>query len=286
MEVLDNVVKISLAPSTAYAIKMTDQNDLSVVEAVGASNSQGELVINLPTKYTQYDGWFALEVSLLNDSVVYLDTVLSVRPLVPINTIVEYMEGKLTEEQAAEYESYVRHLINSIVGFEFNFVHKNLHTVGNGTDFVVTDDRILKVYSVKENNIVIWSNTDASQFPYEPWVNLRGIVRKETDTDNRLEGVIGWSTRYGSPIFRYGWDYVFEVDAGWPVIPQDIQNATLLLINDIACGNNRYYNKYISSVKGAINISYFQQVIAGTGNLYVDNILSKYVLESVRAKVL
>jgi hypothetical protein len=285
MEVLDYTVEVTLAPSTNYNIRMVDQNDLSVYTTTGTSNSQGRLIIVLPEKYTKYDGWFALEISLINGSVVYLDTVLSTRPLVSIPTIVSYMEGKVTEAKAIEYESVARNLIESIVGFPFAFVHKSLHVVGNGTDFVVTDDRILKVYSVTENNVVVW--TEGQEFEYAPWVNLRGIVKNEgADPFNRSESVISWySNHYGS-VFKRGWDYVFEVDAGWPVIPQDVQTAALILINDIACGNNRYYNKYISGVKGALNITYFPQVIAGTGNLYVDNILSKYVLESIRAKVI
>jgi len=265
---------------------MIDQNDLEVIETTGTSSASGDLLIPLPTKYTKYDGWFALEVSRLG-SIVYLDTVLSVRPYVNIDRIVEYMEGKVDEAQAIEYESIARKLINSIVGFEFTFVHKDIHVTGNGTDFVVTDDRILKVYSVTENNVTVW--TDGEPFEYKPWVNLRGIVKNDVginEHQNRSEYVISWYNRYGGSLFRNGWDYIFEVDAGWPVIPQDIQDATLLLINDIACGNNRYYNKYISGVRGPINITYFPQVIAGTGNLYVDNILSKYVLESIRAKVI
>ena len=285
MEVLDYTVTVTLAPSTNYNIRMIDQNDLSVYTTTGTSNSQGRLIIVLPEKYTKYDGWFALEISLINGSVVYLDTVLSTRPLVSIPTIVSYMEGKVDEVKAAEYESVARNLIESIVGFPFTFVHKDLHVVGNGTDFVVTDDRILKVYTVTENNVVVW--TEGQEFEYTPWVNLRGIVKNEgIGSFNRSESVISWySANYGN-VFKHGWDYIFEVDAGWPVIPQDIQTAALILINDIACGNNRYYNKYISGVKGALNITYFPQVIAGTGNLYVDNILSKYVLESIRAKVI
>lgn len=283
MEVLDNTVTVPLNPNTAYGIKMTDQNDLEVIETTGTSLSNGNLVIPLPLKYTKYDGWFALEISRLG-STVYLDTVVSTRPLVNISKIVEYMEGKVTEEQAIEYESIVRKLIHSIVGFDFSFVHKDIHVTGNGTDFVVTDDRILRVYSVSENNVVIW--TDGEDFSYTPWVNLRGIVREGIPEQNRIEHVISWYNRLDRPLFKSGWDYIFEVDAGWPVIPQDIQDAALLLINDIVCGNNRYYNKYISSVKGPININYFPQVISGTGNLLVDNILSKYVLESIRAKVI
>jgi hypothetical protein len=298
MEVLDNTVTVTLAPSTNYTIRMIDQNDLDTFVTTGTSNSQGKLIIPLPEKYTKYDGWFALEIALSNGSIVYLDTVSSVRPLVNIPTIVDYMKGKVNTDQAIEYESVARHLIQSIVGFDFTFVHKQLHVVGNGTDFIVTDDRILKVYNISENNVVVWN--DGEEFAYQPWVTLRGIVRSGgTDYDNRSEtsytyrpalsrygSSITWNDPYSTAQFHSGWDYVFEVDAGWPVIPQDIQTAALILINDIACGNNRYYNKYISGVRGALNISYFPQVIAGTGNLFVDNVLSKYVLESIRAKVI
>jgi hypothetical protein len=289
METLTGVVAVTLSPNTLYLIRMIDQNHLEVIDHEDnplISDVNGVLTIQLPEKYTKYDGWFALEVSTISGNIVYLDSVVSTRPYVDAQAAVDYMKGKINLEQALEYEHVARQLINSIVGYEFIFTRKDIHVVGNGSDFATTDDRINKVFSVRENNVVVWE--DGGDFFYKPWVNLYGVVRDAGfNTDNRMEHSITWYNRYDSPQFKFGWDYVFDVEAGWPVIPNDIRLVTLLLINDIACGNNRYFNKYIESWRtSGQSIYYMPEVIGGTGNLYVDNILSKYVLGSIRPKVL
>lgn len=286
MEVTGGTVQVTLAPTTLYNISMIDQNSLKVTTSTGTSNGSGVLTITLPIDYTKYDGWFALEISQ-GSNVVYLDTVTATRPYVEASKIVSYVLPKvITTDQAIEYERIARYLINSIIGFSFEFVRKDVHLVGNGTDFLPTDERITKIFSVKENNETIW--VEGEDYPFGPFVGLHSVARSYGDeTANRLEYKIVWNNRGGYPDFVENSDYVLDAEIGWQVVPQDIQEATLMLVNDIVCGTNRYTNKYIDAFgSGAGRIDYFREAIRGTGNLIVDNILSKYILESVRAKVL
>jgi hypothetical protein len=286
MEITGGSLQVTLAKNTLYNISMIDQNTLKVTTSTGTSNGSGVLTINLPIDYTKYDGWFALEISQ-GSNVVYMDTVTATRPYVEPSKVVSYVLPKvITTDEAVYYERIARYIINSIIGFSFEFTRKELHLVGNGTDFLPTDERITKIYSVKENNETIW--TDGEDEPFKPFVGLYNVVKDYgTEAANRLEYKVVWNNRYGYPEFVENYDYVLDADVGWQVVPQDIQEATLMLVNDIVCGNNRYTNKYIDSFgSGAGRIDYFRESIRGTGNLIVDNILSKYILESLRAKVL
>jgi len=286
MEILGGSLDITLAPNTSYDITMIDQDTLKTSTSAGTSNGAGTLTVVLPIDYTKYDGWFSLEIAN-NGNVVYFDTVTSTRPYADPSRIVDYVLPKvITVEQATEYERIARTLINAILGFEFSYKRKNLHLVGNGTDFLPTGERVLKVYSVKENNQVIWS--DGDQYAFEPFVGQYAVVRDAGDEpDNRLESRMTWSTRYAAPEFIENYDYVLDADCGWPVVPQDIQDVTMMIAADIACGNNRYSNKYIKSTgSGQQSIDYFYRVTAGTGNVIADKILSKYAAEAIRVQVL
>ena len=77
--------------------------------------------------------------------------------------------------------------------------------------------------------------------------------------------------------FPKGWDYVVVVDAGWPVIPHDIQTATKMLYNDLKCNNLPYLNSYIKEYEsGQFTLKFNDGAFTQTGNKIVDSILSNY----------
>lgn len=287
MEVTNGTIEIVLDPDTTYDYKLVNQGDFSVIGDSVLSDPSGNVTITIPADSTRYDAWYSLEVSN-GATPVYIDTVVVVHPYVSAADAVAYTGNKITTDQAVEFERVARYLIDSIVGFKFSYERKKIHAVGNGTDFLPTHERINKVYSIKENNETLWETTDIDEDPFIPWVGGYGIVLNHSDANNRLEYPVVWETRYASPVFKMHSDYVADVDAGWPVVPHDIREACLMLINDIACGNSRYSGKYLKAIDngGGQRLQYFDQVLGGTGNLIVDNILSKYVLSSVRAQVL
>ena len=53
--------------------------------------------------------------------------------------------------------------------------------------------------------------------------------------------------------------------------------AATMLIEDLKCGNNDYYKRFITQYKtDQFDIKFAPQFLAGTGNLIVDKILDGY----------
>jgi hypothetical protein len=78
--------------------------------------------------------------------------------------------------------------------------------------------------------------------------------------------------------FAEGTDYIFLLEIGYKVVPYDIQDASLMLIDDIKCGRLDYYKRYVKNYKtDQFEIEYDKRLIDGTGNILVDKILAKYV---------
>ena len=90
-------------------------------------------------------------------------------------------------------------------------------------------------------------------------------------------------------MFPVNYDYVVTVETGWPIIPQDIKQATMLLINDLKCNNLPYINSYIREYESdQFTLKFERDIFLSdkTGNRIVDRILSAYVRPIYRLGVL
>lgn len=278
MEILrDNtyagVYSVVLEPNTAYVVNVLDLYDGTAADQNVTSDGDGELLITLPTRYHNYDGEVVITI---NQSAVpvWTDTIYIVRPYCSIDKMVTEFAGKFSRSQIIEFEMTARYIIENYTG-PFDYRRKTIRERGTGTDYIISRDRVIKIYSVKEAGVTL--DNDVAEA-------LCGIVA--ANNDNRLEYAIAWKNRYSTPRFWDDTDYEIDADCGWQVIPNDIRMATEMLVVDLACGNNRYANKYIKSVNGVSGLTYADRATTGTGNLIVDNIISKHVMNSIGGRVL
>ena len=80
-------------------------------------------------------------------------------------------------------------------------------------------------------------------------------------------------------------DFTFVLETGFKVVPLDIKEATLMLIDDIRCGKLDYYKRYVTTYNtDQFKLQFHKSILDGTGNLLVDKILSKYIADS-RVKI-
>lgn len=302
MEVFESTFKVPLKKNVNYHVRLTNMSTAADADTTIMSDPQGFVTISIPDFYYfgNYDSWYSLTIREGTESgpVALSDTITRVRQYAPTDKIVTYMKGKVGPAEAVEYESIARMLINAIVGFDFDFRLDSRGYTGNGTDVLVLDTRLHKPLGLMENNVQIWSEplgwTNGESQTAIPTTRGGGYIFEISDEGevirpefNRMEFPRTWDTRFQSPMFIENKDYVIYGEWGWPVVPEDIQRATLLLVSDIACGTNRYSNKYIDSFTNGTNrVDYFKEVIRGTGNLLVDNILSKYTQEALRVRAL
>jgi len=146
-----------------------------------------------------------------------------------------------------------------------------------GSDYLVIDEKIYKLYKLYENLELVYDvNAASNDQEFEISKDKTSIVLTQTET-NRVNYNRVWRDRYLDVDFADGFEYLVDADFGWKVIPQDIQEATRLLVSDISSDNMRYVNKYIESFDNDdFKIKFAKNFNASTGNLVVDRILQKY----------
>lgn len=310
-----------LEPSTDYVLCILDNHAQDLVEIPVESNTDGVIATQLPDYFSRYDDIYLVEVYLYlganeDDTAIRGDLVLTdnlsiVRPYVDPAEIADSPEDI---EEAAAYEALARALINSITG-GFLYQREVIETVGLGNDYLALPFRLNKVVSVVENDILVYDAENPSAaltsrtyiitpdkgaitilMPASPdgynRMQSKPVVPQMPASDsftlyntNDSPNIIQNIT--GSPMFPSNWDYTVTVEAGWPVIPQDIQQATRLLVNDMKCNNLPYINAYVSEYKSdQFNLKFDERVFRDTGNRIVDRILSAYVRPIYRLGVI
>ena len=255
-----------------YTASYTDINTGTSYSASATSTSSKIATFTLNNTYMTYSG--NLEFNIYQSgSAVYSDGVKVIRPYCDISNIKEVLG--ITSAQAVEYESTARAIIESQAG-EFQFVRKNKEISGMGMDFLPVNERIETLYKMYENGELIHDSTSATLNLYQISVDRSSIVPID-QIQNKVEYQKVWRDRYLDVSFANGYDYLVDGDFGYRFIPQDIQKACRLLITDLSQNNMQYINKYIEMFDNVeFRVQFAKEFARGTGNMIVDNILSKY----------
>lgn len=282
------------AANTEYTVYVEDIIEHSYETEVLMSDGESKIQYELPRERVQFDREFLFRIyngaDITGDIVV--DSNLTVyRPYVDPNML---GTTPLEVEEYKRWEIIARSIIDSYLGNdsatgEGFYNHKLIvQGRGDGTDYFPiwhNPKRILKVY---ENNVLVYDLDTEADWPtkYVITPNNSAIMRLEVGAYNRMEQK-GPAIRYatgdigpfggGSVAFGNGYDYIFVLDVGYKTVPPDVEIATTMLIEDLKCGNNDYYRRFVLQYKtDQFDIKFAPQFLTGTGNLIVDKILDGY----------
>jgi hypothetical protein len=293
-----------------YVLVINDTSEQNIQEFSVVSDSNNKITYSLDGDFVKYDKSYALTIyedlsessaELIRGDIVVEDNLDIVRPYVNPATL------GTTATEIAEYtlhENLARAIIDSVTG-GFYYNRSYLETVGQGTDYISLwkkTDKILKAY---ENTVLVYDTSLAEpatgDYTYIITKDKTAITKdlvNQFDEINRAERKparmpLAMSDSYnifdtedsghtqtvsGGVAFAEGTDYIFLLETGYRVVPYDIQDATLMLIDDIKCGKLDYYKRYVKNYKtDQFEIEYDKRLIDGTGNILVDKILAKYV---------
>jgi hypothetical protein len=295
-----------LLASTDYLICIMNSYAEDLSEIPATSDVNGGISTPIPDYYARYDADYRLEVyenigSNVRGDLVYVDTLSIYRPYIDV---ISSLSSPEEIAEAEEYEAVVRAMIDAHTD-GFTFKRSTIELTGNGSDFLPVMHRMTKVVRVYENNVLVYDaeNEDPD------WSNITEYSISK-DRTSIIETISGEVNRYDSRPFRGrevgsdsfttadypyeaptkvfpetnwasfpdGWDYTIVIEHGYPVIPQDIQKAAKILYSDLKCGNIQYRNSYIKEYESVnqFKIKIDERSMNGTGNILVDNILSKY----------
>ena len=277
-----------------YLIYVEDVVDHSVETSAVTSNEEAKVVYILPRAKVQFDRDFALKIydTDLFGEIVLESNLTVYRPYVDPNML------GTTASEIAEYkrlELIARSIIDAYLGNdsatgEGFYNHKLVvQTVGQGTDYIPIWHNPKKILKVYENNVLVYDADDTETvWPYRFAItpDNSAIMRVETGVYNRLEkkppqlptgvGDLGFYGRVGTA-FPAGVDYTFILDVGYKAVPPDVEQATIMLIDDLKCGNNHYYKRFITQYStDQFDIKFAPEFLEGTGNMIVDKILNGY----------
>jgi hypothetical protein len=305
--------------STEYILVIEDLLEQIEEEVIVESNSDSVLTYELTGEYVKYDKSYpvriyeSLTVSGVENTrgdIVVEDNLDITRPYLDPSKL-----GKTPTEIAeyTEYEDLARVIIDSITG-GFYYTRSYLEVVGQGTDYIPLWDKTHKILTVHENAELVYDSSEdpnaLGDFNYLITKDKTAITKDPvelTDALNRAERKparipLAYSdsismfdtedsgntqTVTGGVGFSEGNDYIFLLETGYKVVPYDIQDATMMLINDIKCGKLDYYKRYVKDYSTEqFKISYDKRLFEGTGNLLVDKILDKYITNIVKPWVL
>ena len=293
-------------------IKDKDRNDI-LAEYEVESSADAKISIELSGDFTKYDDSYYLVVyqgSVDQDSIVVEDNLEVKRPYVNPNKL-----GTTASEIAeyAQHERIARAIIDSITG-GFYYQIEWLDKTGQGTDYLPIWDRTYKILKAYENSELVYDSGLESpvigEWVYELTKDKTAIM-KNTETP----GMIGnrseqksltintassdsfnvYDTDYSENAYTFstgaafpeGWDYLFLLEIGYKVVPHDIYEATLMLIEDVKCGKVDYYKRYVTSYNtDQFRVQFDKTVLDGTGNMIVDKILDKYKKSITRIGIL
>jgi hypothetical protein len=309
--------------STDYIIVIEDVADLTEIEESVTSTANSKITYSLTGDFVKYDKSYAVSIyedagssgaDLVRGDIVVEDYLNIERPYVNPTTLAT--SGTATDIAAyTEYENLARSIIDSITGgFYYNRTY--LEVVGQGTDYVPLWKKTHKILKAYENAELVYDLSDTVNGPalksytYVITKDKSAITKdplETTDSLNRAErkypnipvapsdSISLFDTEDSGNVqtivpavaFPEGIDCIFLLETGYKVVPNDITDATKMLIEDIKCGKLDYYKRYIKNYStDQFKIEYDKRMIDGTGNILVDKILDKYIETIIRPGVL
>jgi hypothetical protein len=289
----------SLNTSNATVATRSDSQFTVVSETFGtAASTQSGTALQITTNFnlildqevTAYDRRLKVELQII-DASSYTEDELYVSLIRPYATTTELAEhagltivgsnpgfGQITEAELTKLERRARLYINSKISDDFTFKYKTVGTLGQGSDVLFIGQRIESFDKIIKDDEVIYDTTA------DPEINLLDYPFAVTNGKNSLKvvwegtNIIEWSDTSvinSAGYFERNSLYLIRGEYGWKYIPNDINLATLELVNDMLCSDFNYKNRGVKSVK---NDAYTVEFLPGNGigSVLVESLISHY----------
>lgn len=304
-------------PNTSYIFTIENAPRTVEASAILTSNSDSKVTYQLAGDFVKYDHNYAVliydNVDGVEGDVVVQDVLNIMKPYVNPYTL-----GTTATEvsEYMEHEQLARGLIDSVVGPKgFLFEKTVMEVVGEGTDYLPLWDIGYKILQVYENGELVFDINESEpslgkgftygitqdrSAIYKEYVPATTNFNRAEKRPRKLPRAVSDSYRGSVPIdsanqimydqpvlFPEGVDYIIVYEAGWKVIPHDIEDATMRLIDDIKCGRLDYAKRYITNYRtDQFSMTFDTSSFQGTGNNFVDRILQKYIVSIYKPRVI
>jgi hypothetical protein len=175
-------------------------------------------------------------------------------------------------------ESFARYMIEIYTGQKFGKYNKTVEVIGQNSDVLYVDDRILQLDKMYVNNeLVIDDDLDLNTFGYNVKITDTNFAIKVNSNDDIAEGAKLDLVYKKHRAFMEGNAYKITGYFGYDVVPPKIQYAAIMLMKDYFGKDNIWRSRYVKNVSfGDTDMEFSSLAFRGTGNFFVDKLLSEY----------
>lgn len=190
-------------------------------------------------------------------------------------------------------EKYARKLIESFTAQFFYLYDDTQILYGHGSDILPLPFRIYEIHEVYENDVLLVDNiNNINNWVYDPIISESNFgirVNRQDLMDNvtyTANGLIPPSIndRGFSGAFKKDFRYSVAGRFGWSSVPDNVEEACIILIQQFFDKDTAWRNKYVKSISTFDwKFDYMEDAHRGTGNLYADQLLTPYVINGMVA---
>lgn len=183
-------------------------------------------------------------------------------------------------------ERWARKVIENYTGQEF-YLYDDLHTVyGAGSDVLPLPYKLNALHELYQNDVLLVDTiNDINNWNYDVQISETGFgirINKASMIDNTVytaNGMVPPTINDTTGLFSKNGVYRVQGRYGWDYVPDEIEIACIELMKDYFSKDKEWRNKYLTNLQTFDwQFEYSQDSYTGTGNVYVDQILSSYVL--------
>lgn len=189
-------------------------------------------------------------------------------------------------------EKYARKLIEGFTA-QFFYLYDDTQIVyGYGSDILPLPFRIHELHELYENDVLLVDNVnEVNNWLYNPIISESrfGIrVSRQDLVDNTIytaNGLVPPTINdgyYGA--FKKDYRYAVQGRFGWPSVPDNVEEACIILIQQFFEKDTAWRNKYVKNISAFDwQFEFMEDAHRGTGNLYADQLLLPYVITGMVA---
>lgn len=279
-------------------------NDVQVGSVLALTPIDGLCTFTTPYAAVHTEGSLKVDVKFYVELEYYTKTFYYdvITPYLEVREV-KKVWAEATTEEAKEIEAAVRHIINAHCGQSFGYREDHTKVIeGHGERALRLPERLVELTGLSTVTSVL--NPLSAIIVSDGWYLKKGwseeVTAIETDstywgasdvTNDVLPGEPGYEKPgHGHVIYapRSGpnptvWkdDYPFTITGNWgyTAVPDPVKSAAKLLVNDYACMEALYRDRYLEAITAADwRLQFSSRAWDHTGNVRADQLLSDYVI--------
>ena len=195
-----------------------------------------------------------------------------------------------TYHQLRMAEKYARKIIENFTGQQFYLYDDIAVAYGAGTNILPLPFKLNALHELYADDYLLIDNTASpvvNNWNYQPIISETGFGLR-IDEASLLDNTIYVANGMVPPTINdYGYQGAFRKNVrykvqgkfGWDEVPDNIEEAAIVLMGEYFSKDSTWRNKYIQNLQSFDwQFEYMDDVFRGTGNLYVDQLLQPYVI--------